>query len=128
VSSTVDLQGKVKGGLETLVAFTKTFATNEFSTVYCEGEWRSVKPFRFRDDRVAMIVLLPKGIGKTKYYDEFLKSTVRKLRIPRRIPIVPWEELVEHGRGRFRPSWRCSRVLPSGCAHLIDTTSSFLQS
>ncbi len=42
------------------------------------------------------MIVLPKVIGKTKYYDEFLKSTVGERRIPRRIPIVPWEELVEH--------------------------------
>jgi hypothetical protein len=77
-----------------LLAFFKTFERKDFSTIYCEREWRSTKAFSFALDDVAMIVL-PRWPGGASYLDQFL-DMARKLKLPRSIPIVPWEDLVEH--------------------------------
>ena len=77
------------------LALTKTFAANEFDTVYCEREWRAVKPFVFSWEDLAMIVL-PRGKGGSDYFADFTKRATSKLKLPRTIPIVPWEDLVEH--------------------------------
>lgn len=79
--------------LEYLLAFVKTFANDEFSTIYCEREWRSTNPFGFTVDDVAMIVL-PKAVENRRYFDEFVSGSSEGL--PRSIPIVPWEDLIEH--------------------------------
>jgi hypothetical protein len=42
--------------LETFLAFIKTFDQTEFSTIYCEREWRSIYEFAFVFDEIAMIV------------------------------------------------------------------------
>jgi len=81
--------------LQNLVAFVKSFEQNEFSTVYCEREWRSTKQYNFEIDNLAMIVL-PKAVGDTKYYKDFVEKVAPRLRLPRRIPIVPWDDLIEH--------------------------------
>lgn len=75
------------------LAFVKTFRPAEFSTVYCEREWRSTREFAFELGDVAMIVL-PRQIADETFYDDFVKQ--RRPRLPRAIPIVPWEDLVEH--------------------------------
>lgn len=60
---------------------------------YCEREWRlSGMSFEFSFDDVAMIVL-PK-LGRGRYYDRFLRELPENF--PRHIPIVPWEDLIEH--------------------------------
>ena len=64
-----------------------------FRSVYCEREWRSTREFAFELSDVAMIVL-PRKIAEQTFYDEFVKH--RRARLPRAIPIVPWEDLVEH--------------------------------
>jgi hypothetical protein len=79
--------------LEHSLAFLKTFSQSEFSTVYCEREWRSVKEFAFELNDVAMIVL-PRRIADQSFFDSFVKQNCRKL--PRSIPVVPWEDLIEH--------------------------------
>lgn len=81
--------------LQNLVAFVKSFEQNEFSTVYCEREWRSTKQYNFEIDDLAMIVL-PKVIGDKKYYKDFVEKIAPNIKLPRRIPIVPWDDLVEH--------------------------------
>jgi hypothetical protein len=81
--------------LQNLVAFVKSFEQSEFSTVYCEREWRSTKRYNFEIDDLAMIVL-PKAVGDTKYYKDFVEKVAPRLRLPRRIPIVPWDDLIEH--------------------------------
>jgi len=81
--------------LNNLLAFVKSFEQNEFSTVYCEREWRSTKQYNFEIDDLAMIVL-PKAVGKTKYYKNFVEKVAPGIKLPRRIPIVPWDDLVEH--------------------------------
>lgn len=76
------------------LAFVKTFDNEEFSSIYCEREWRSTKSFAFTVDDLAMIVL-PKGGSGTHYFNEFVDRG-RSLKLPRSIPVVPWEDLVEH--------------------------------
>jgi abortive phage resistance protein AbiGi (putative antitoxin) len=77
------------------LAFIKTFHNDEFESIYCEREWRSVKAFDFDFRHIAMIVL-PRKAGGKAYFDEFVKTQIRKLKLPRSIPVVPWEDLVEH--------------------------------
>lgn len=84
-----------KQSLEDFVAFVKTFDRSEFSTIYCEREWRSTRKYNFEINDVAMIIL-PKAVGGTKYFKNFVEKSAPKLKIPRRIPIVPWDDLVEH--------------------------------
>jgi hypothetical protein len=76
------------------LAFVKTFALDEFSTIYCEREWRSTTAFRFQLEDVAMIVL-PRT-GDTNLFGQFVQEVVPPLGLPRSVPIVPWEDLVEH--------------------------------
>lgn len=78
-----------------VLAFVKTFAQNEFSTIYCEREWRSISAFTFGYDDIAMLVL-PHRVGRNKFYSEFISDQIKRLKLPRRIPVVPWEDLVEH--------------------------------
>jgi hypothetical protein len=84
-----------KKAFERMLAFIKTFEPREFGSIYCEREWRSIKPFKFTYDDVAMIVV-PKADGDRSYFEEFTALVGRKLRLPRKIPIVPWEDLIEH--------------------------------
>lgn len=84
-----------KKSLQNFVAFVKTFEATEFSTIYCEREWRSTNPYKFNIDNVAMIVL-PRQVSKTRYFQDFVDVIVPKFGLPRRIPVVPWEDLVEH--------------------------------
>lgn len=78
-----------------LLAYTKTFKTEEFSTVYCEREWRSTRPFRFCLEDVAMLVL-PKQVNMRCYYAEFTENLAQQLCLPRQVPTVPWDTLIEH--------------------------------
>jgi len=91
----IDLETSVEGGLRNLVAFVKTFKADEFATIYCEREWRSTESFHFNLDAIAMIVL-PKRVGKVKYFKNFVERVVPRLGLPRRVPVVPWDDLVEH--------------------------------
>jgi hypothetical protein len=81
--------------LEDFVAFVKTFDRSQFSTIYCEREWRSTRQYNFDINDVAMIVL-PKAVGEIQYFKNFVEKVAPKLKLPRRIPIVPWDDLVEH--------------------------------
>jgi hypothetical protein len=81
--------------LQKFLAFVKTFDQEEFSTIYCEREWRSTMQFTFTVDDVAMIVL-PKEKASVAYFNQFVTRDARKLRIPRSTPVVPWEDLIEH--------------------------------
>lgn len=80
--------------IEEFLAYVKTFDRNEFGTIYCEREWRSTRSFKFDYSDVAMIVL-PKKAGSVAYLQPFLADQVDRLNLPRSIPIVPWEDLVE---------------------------------
>jgi hypothetical protein len=81
--------------LKEFLAFIKTFGPTEFSTIYCEREWRSTEPFPFSAGDVAMIVL-PKGNARESYFEDFVSKKTRTLGVPRSIPVVPWEDLIEH--------------------------------
>ena len=91
------IKNSVKQGCESLrrlLAFVKTFSEDEFSTIYCEREWRSLRAFQFSMDDVAMIVV-PRLVGSPSYFEDFVNEVVSTLRIPPTIPVVPWEDLVE---------------------------------
>ncbi len=77
------------------LAFVKTFSEEEFATVYCEREWRAVTAFDFAFEDVAMIVL-PREVNRRGYHRQFADAALEELELPRTIPVVPWEDLVEH--------------------------------
>jgi len=81
--------------LRQFLAFVKTFQEHEFGTIYCEREWRALKTFRFTYDDLAMIVV-PRRVARAEYFEPFVKRVTPKLKLPRSIPIVPWEDLIEH--------------------------------
>lgn len=81
--------------LEDFVALVKTFGQDEFTTIYCEREWRSTSTYAFDFNDLAMIVL-PRAVNRRKYFEPFVERIAQSLKVPRRIPIVPWEDLVEH--------------------------------
>lgn len=90
-----DAESDRRRDLEMFAAFTKTFSEDEFGSVYCEREWRSTKPYDFQPEDIAMIVL-PRKMGHRSYFDEFVERDVNKTVLLRYVPIVPWEDLVEH--------------------------------
>lgn len=77
-----------RSSIEDFVAFVKTFDISEFNSIYCEREWRSLTPFKFSWDDIAMIIL-PRN---DSFYDKLISSNI----VPAGIPILPWEDLVEH--------------------------------
>ena len=76
---------------ERILAFIKTFEPKEFDSIYCEREWRSTENFNFEITDIAMIVL-PRNVGEKNWYDEFIRST----HLPRTVPVLCWEDLIEH--------------------------------
>jgi len=82
--------------LRAFLAFVKTFNQRQSASIYCEREWRSIKAFPFRPNDVAMIVLPTKDVSGVSHFKRFVTEGARSLRIPRSIPVVPWEDLVEH--------------------------------
>jgi hypothetical protein len=80
--------------IQRFLAFVKTFSKRELQTIYCEREWRAVRTFKFNYEDVAMIVI-PRTANHGHYFAPFIRSRVMKLNLPRSIPIVPWEDLVE---------------------------------
>jgi hypothetical protein len=86
---------RAKVGLERAIAFVKTFKHDEFGTIYCEREWRSMEPYDFDLEDLAMIVL-PKSVGRTNYFEDFVTKQVKKLGIPSSVPVVPWEDLINY--------------------------------
>jgi Putative abortive phage resistance protein AbiGi, antitoxin len=79
---------------DNLLAFVKSFEPNEFGTIYCEREWRSIQPLKFDYSDVSMITL-PRNTCCGDHYDNFVEEA-RRLRIPLNISIVAWDDLVEH--------------------------------
>jgi Putative abortive phage resistance protein AbiGi, antitoxin len=91
------MESAVKAASESFdkfLAFVKTFEPNEFGTIYCEREWRSIQPFKFDYSDVSMIVL-PRNTYIGDHYDNFVEEA-RRLQIPLNISIVAWDDLVEH--------------------------------
>ncbi len=86
---------EAKRSLEDFVAFVKTFNRDEFSSIYCEREWRSTKAYNFELDNIAMIVL-PRLLGETHYFNDFVQGFVPRIRLPRSVPVIPWDDLIEH--------------------------------
>ena len=84
-----------KNGFEQMLAFIKTFNQDEFASVYCEREWRSLRSYRFQPDEIAMVVV-PRQIRNRKFFDRFIARDAKNIKLPRSIPIVPWEDLVEN--------------------------------
>lgn len=74
-----------------ILAYIKTFKKSEFDSIYCEREWRSTEDYKFDLTDIAMIVL-PKKVGKNNFYSPFTSKTT----LPRTIPILSWEDLIEH--------------------------------
>jgi hypothetical protein len=94
-ASTVrDSAEKADEALQDLLAFVKSFDLPEFSTIYCEREWRSISPFDFDWADLAMVVL-PKEADSQSFFDRFL-GVAQELGLPRSLPVVPWEDLLEH--------------------------------
>lgn len=85
----------IQNSLSSYLSFVKTVEETELQTIYSEREWRSIQTFKFKYDDVAMVIL-PKKVGNTNYYDQFLEKAIKKLNIPRKIPIVSWDDLIEH--------------------------------
>jgi hypothetical protein len=80
--------------IKSFLAFIKTFDENEFSTIYCEREWRSTSDFSFTFEDVAMIVV-PKT-GEAQLFKSFVDEVAPEVGLPRSVPVVPWEDLIEH--------------------------------
>lgn len=79
---------ETRESLANFVSFVKSFDEDEFGSIYCEREWRSISPFKFNFDDVAMIVLPREG----DHFDNLIAENI----IPRHISIIPWEDLIEH--------------------------------
>lgn len=82
---------EAKKNYERILAFIKTFDSAEFDSIYCEREWRSTEAFNFEEKDIAMIVL-PKDHKNRNYFDEFVRASS----LPRSIPILCWEDLIDH--------------------------------
>jgi hypothetical protein len=80
--------------IQAFLAFVKTFDRKEMGTIYSEREWRSVKAYRFVARDVAMVIL-PKRCAGSLYFDRFVDHILPGLQLPRGVPVVPWEHLVE---------------------------------
>ncbi|MBI5656729.1 MAG: hypothetical protein HZC44_07895 [Geobacter sp.] len=82
---------RVKKNYENFLAYVKTFDQSEFDSIYCEREWRCTCTFIFDVKDIAMVVL-PKDQDGRNYYEEFIKIAS----LPRNVPILCWEDLIEH--------------------------------
>jgi hypothetical protein len=78
-----------------VLAFTKSFNSSQFSTIYCEREWRSIDPFNFEYADISMIVAPRRGEDGVEYYERFVEQA-ESLGLPKTVSIVAWEDLVEH--------------------------------
>ena len=85
----------IQDSLSMILSFVKTIEEIELQTIYSEREWRSIQPFKFNYNDVAMVIL-PKKISNTNYFDKFIEGDIKELQIPRKIPIVTWDDLIEH--------------------------------
>ena len=74
------------------LAFVKTFEKKEFTTIYCEREWRSIQPFKFNLDDIFTIVL-PRDSGDGGHFERFIKERA-SITIPPTVYVSAWDELV----------------------------------
>lgn len=86
---------EARASLGDFLGLVKTFSPDEFGSIYCEREWRSLEPYTFTYEDIAMIVL-PRKVGANAYFQPFCEKAFRALDLPSTIPVVPWEDLVEH--------------------------------
>jgi hypothetical protein len=93
IASFADIADIAKDDFKEFLAFVKTFDVHEFSTIYCEREWRSTSTFSFHVDDIAMVVL--PNIGHESLFRKFVTESASAVRLPRAVPIVPWEDLIE---------------------------------
>ena len=68
---TADHAGHADDEIRDVLAFIKTFDNTEFSTIYCEREWRATKSLNFDYSDVAMLVI-PRRVGTEEYFGEFV--------------------------------------------------------
>jgi hypothetical protein len=94
VESVEETLSVAKKSLEDFVAVVHTFHQSEVNTIYCEREWRSTREFTFHVQDRAMVVL-PRLIGSVHHFQNFVERVAPSLRLPRRVPVVPWDDLVE---------------------------------
>ena len=81
--------------LKLMQSFIKTLKDEEdFDGVFCEREWRNDVNFNFSYEDISMIIL-PKN-DEINYFHKFIDNEVPRLKIPRQIPIISWEDLIEH--------------------------------
>ena len=82
----------LKRSMKYFQSFIKTINdTSEWNDIYLEREWRYPHDFNFSISDIAMVVL-PKQDG---LFDEFCESEL-VLKLPRKIPVIAFEDLVEH--------------------------------
>lgn len=86
---------EARASIGDFLGLVKTFSPDEFGSIYCEREWRSLESFTFTHEDIAMIVL-PRKVGINAYFQPFCEKASYVLRLPSTIPVVPWEDLVEH--------------------------------
>jgi hypothetical protein len=72
----------------------KTFTQEEFETIYCEREWRSITPFKFDYSDISMIVV-PRNVDSGNHFERLI-AEAPKIGLPPTVSIVAWEDLVEH--------------------------------
>lgn len=96
VDRVVEHTDNARDALAQFLAFVKTFGDNDFSTIYCEREWRSTSSFGFEISDIAMIVLPAKGEHGRDFFSDLVREEIGRLGIPREVPIVAWEDLLEH--------------------------------
>ncbi len=76
------------------LAYIKTITKSELHTIYCEREWRSLESYNFDFRDIAFIILPRSHFMKHDYRDEVGKFA-EELNVPRYLPIVPWEDVIE---------------------------------
>ena len=70
------------------MAYVKTFRLDEYDTIYCEREWRSLRDFGFGSWKNVLMVVLP---------ERYIEGLCKALPSQRKdTTIVPWEVLMEH--------------------------------
>lgn len=91
LSSGFGKEAELERLLQRFLGVVKTFNPKEFDSIYCEREWRKTGDFQFELSDIAMVIL-PKEGG---YFDNFI-AECESLSLPRTIPVLPWEDLIEH--------------------------------
>lgn len=85
----------LKSNINDIIAFVKSFKPDQIDSIYCEREWRSTKPFKFVHDDLSMVAVPRHGTDGTDYFAR-LTDEAESLGLPKTVPIVPWEDLVEN--------------------------------